>query len=343
DFCKMKYMLLQQLNNNIIHVTNSAELQNALENAKAGDEIVLASGNYIYNGKVNKGHTFTGTADGTEENPIILRSENSNNPAIIEGTTIDSNYGLTITGDYWTVKDIIVTNSSKGIILDNANYTQLINCEVYQTGTEGIHIRDGSSNCIIDSCKVHDTGLVKAGYGEGIYIGSAKNTTEYEHACDNNIIRNCELGQNISAECIDVKEYTTGTIIEYCTFDGKGCSGENYAKAFVNIKGNDCILRYCTGYRNNCDKITRAFEQNDVVEGWGQNAYIYGNKAYMDIATNADGKKIYFLNAWDCSCTVWDNYIAYDSNLVSIDNPDDQWNYYNSNFITYGDSSYENK
>ena len=348
DFCKMKYMLLQKLNNNnnnnnIIHVTNSDELQNALEQAKAGDEIILASGTYIYHGETSKGRTFTGTADGTEENPIILRSENPDKPAILEGATIDSNYGLTITGDYWIVKDIIITNSSKGIILDNANYTQLVNCEVYHTGTEGIHIRDGSSNCIIDSCKVHDTGLVKAGYGEGIYIGSAKSTTEYEHACDNNIIRNCELGQNISAECIDVKEYTTGTIIEYCTFDGTGCSGENYAKAFVNIKGNDCILRYCTGYRNNCDKITRAFEQNDVVEGWGQNAYVYGNKVYMDIAQNADGKKMYFLSAWDCSCTVWDNYIAYDSNLFSIDNPDDQWNYYNSNFITYGDSSYENK
>lgn len=345
DFCKMKYMLLnQQLeNNNIIHITNSAELQSALANAKAGDEIVLASGNYIYDGKVNKGCTFTGTADGTEKKPIILRSENPDKPAVLEGTTIDSNYGLTITGDYWTIKDIIITNSSKGIILDNANYTQIINCEVYNTGTEGIHIRDGSSNCIIDSCKVHDTGLVKAGYGEGIYIGSAKSTTEYEHACDNNIIRNCELGQNISAECIDVKEYTTGTIIEYCTFDGTGCSGENYAKAFVNIKGNDCIIRYCTGYRNNCDKITRAFEQNDVVEGWGQNAYVYGNKVYMDIAQNADGKKMYFLSAWDCSCTVWDNYIAYDSNLFSIDNPNDQWNYYNSNLITYGDSSYENK
>ena len=341
DLCQMKYMLVNKAENNIIYVKDSDGLQNAMENAKAGDEIVLASGNYIYNGKVNKGRTFTGTADGTEEKPIILRSENPDSPAVIDGTTTESYYGLTITGDWWTVKDIIVTNSSKGIILDNSNHTQIINCEVCNTGTEGIHIRDGSSYCIVDSCKVHDTGLVNAGYGEGIYIGSAKNTTEYEHACDNNIIRNCELGANISAECIDVKEYTTGNIIEYCTFDGKGCSGENYSKAFVNIKGNDCIVRYCKGYRNNCDKITRAFEQNDVVDGWGQNAFIYGNKVYMDIAKNADGKKMYFLSAWGCSCTVWDNYIAYGGELFSVDNPDDHWDYYNSDFVTYGDSSYE--
>lgn len=336
DLCEMQKMLSDKSDNNIIYVTNSDELQNALENAGAGDEIVLASGNYVYNGKVSKGRTFTGTADGTEDKPIILRSETPDNPAVIEGTTTESNYGLTIMGDWWTVKDIIVTNSSKGIIIDNSNHTQIINCEVYNTGTEAIHIRDGSSDCIIDGCKVHDTGLVRAGYGEGIYIGSAKSTTEYVHECDNNIIRNCELGPNISAECIDIKEYTTGTVIEHCNFDGKGCTGENYAKAFVNIKGNDCTVRYCTGYRNNCDKITRAFEQNDVVDGWGQNSYIYGNKVYMDIPVNPDGKKMYFLSAWDCSCTVWDNYIAYDGNLISTDNPDDHWNYYNSEYVTYG-------
>lgn len=343
DLYQMKKLLLNKSikdNDNIIHVTNSAELQNALANAKAGDEIVLASNTYIYDGVVNQWRTFIGQADGTEKNPIILRSEDPENPAIIDGTTTSSYYGLTITGDWWIVKDITVTNASKGIIIDNSNHTQLINCEVFNTGTEGIHIRDGSSYCTIDSCKIHDTGVVSAGYGEGIYIGSAKSTSEYDHICDYNTIKNCEIGSNVSAECIDIKEYTTGTVVENCIFDGKGCTGENYSKAFVNIKGNDCIIRNCIGYRNGCDKITRAFEQNNVVDGWGQNAYIYGNKVYMDTSTNSSGK-MYFLSSWDCSCTVWDNYMAYDDTLFTVDNQDDHWNYYNCNLITYGDSSYE--
>ncbi len=337
DLCIMKNIILNQ--SNTIYVSDSDELKNALENASAGDEIILKAGTYIYNGTSNQWRTFICEADGTEKKPIILRSESPDNPAVIDGTTTSEYYGLTITGDWWIVKDIKVTNAAKGIIVDNSNYTKIIGCEVYNTGTEGIHLRDGSSYCVIDSCKIHDTGVISPGYGEGIYIGSAKGTEEYNHICDYNTVRNCEIGSNVAAECIDIKEYTTGTIVENCTFYGKGCSGENYSKSFVNIKGNDCIIRYCTGYRNNCDKITRAFEQNNVVDGWGQNAFIYGNKVYMDTALTSDSKKMYFLSSWDCSCTVWDNYMAYEGELFTVDNEDDHWKYYNCNLITYGNGS----
>ena len=62
---------------------------------------------------------------------------------------------------------------------------------------------------------------------------------------------------------------------------------------------------------------------------------VYGNKVYMDTATNALGKKMYFLNAWDCSATVWDNFMAYEGELFSVDNEDDHWKYYNCNLLTY--------
>lgn len=348
DLCLMKQALLSQSpqpsQKNIISVATTEELKTALANARPGDEIILAEGEYLYNGTTPKGRMFTAEADGTEEQPIILRSEDPQHPAVISGTTTESNYALTITGDWWEIRDLKIKNASKGIILDNSNYTKLINCEVYQIGAEGIHFRDNSSYCLAESCKVHDTGLVSPGYGEAIYVGSAVSTTDYGHDCNDNIIRRCELGPNVTAEHIDVKEYTTGTIIEYCTFDGTGISGEHYADSFVDIKGNDCILRYCSGYRNGCEKINHAFSMNQIVEGWGLNAYIYGNKVYMDTALNAQGKKMYFLNAWNCSETVWDNFMAYESGeLFSIDDPDDQWNYYNCSDITYGEASMESQ
>ena len=221
-------------------------------------------------------------------------------------------------------------------MIDNSNYTKIKNCEVYHIGSEGIHLRDNSSNCLIESCNVHDTGVVSPGYGEAIYVGSAESTTEYSHECHYNTIRNCKLWPNVAAEHVDIKEYTIGTTVENCTFDGTGMSGENYAKSFINIKGNDCIIRNNVGYRNGCTAIQRAFEQNNVVDGWGQNASVYGNQVYMDTATNALGKKMYFLNAWDCSATVWDNFMAYDGELFSVDHEDDHWNYYNCNLLTYG-------
>lgn len=342
DMIMMRKAYVKSCMTNIVRVTNTEELKAALANAKSGDEIVLAEGEYVYSGSTPKGRTFTGEVDGKEEAPIILRSENPDNPSVISGTTTEHHYGLTILGDWWELRDLKVTNASKGIIIDNSNYTKVINCEVYNIGTEGIHLRDNSSYCLVESCNIHDTGVVTPKYGEGVYVGSSKSTTEYGYKCDYNTIRNCKIGPNVGAEHVDVKEYTTGTLIEYCTFDGKGMKGENYADSFVDLKGNDCILRYCTGYRNGETNINRAFEMNKLDEGWGQNAYIYSNKAYMDTPTNSQGKKMVFLNSWNCTETVWDNWIAYeDGELVSCDNEKDQWTYYNCNGLTYGDPSME--
>jgi len=69
---------------------------------------------------------------------------------------------------------LICQNSQKGIVLDNSNHTVVQNCELHILGMEAIAVRDGSSYCAVKSCYIHDTGLVKPGYGEGVYIGSAK-------------------------------------------------------------------------------------------------------------------------------------------------------------------------
>ena len=336
DLCVMKQKLISgEATSNEVYVENTDELKNALKNAKAGDEIILAEGEYVYSGDTPKGYMFTSSADGTEANPIIIRSENPEKPAILSGSSTSENYVLDISGDWWEIKDLKVTNAQKGIILDNSNHTEIINCEVYNIGSEGIHFRDNSSYCLAENCYVHDTGVVSPGYGEAVYVGSAKSTSGYGHDCHYNTIRNCKLGPNVAAEHVDIKEYTIGTTVENCTFDGTGMSGENFAKSFVNIKGNDCVIRNNVGYRNGCTAIQRAFEQNNVVDGWGQNATVYGNKVYMDTATNAFGKKMYFLNAWDCSATVWDNFMAYEGELFSVDNEDDHWKYYNCNLLTY--------
>ncbi len=337
DLCRMKQALRAvQSQTNQIRVTNTEEFKTALAQAKAGDEILLAAGEYVYSGATPKGYMFTSAADGTAENPIIIRSENPDHPAILSGSSTASNITLAIQGDWWEIRDLKVTNAQKGIVLDNSNHTKIIGCEVYQIGSEGIHFRDNSSYCLAEACLVHDTGVVSPGYGEALYVGSAKSTTGYGYECHYNTIRNCKLGPNVAAEHVDIKEYTIGTIVEGCTFDGTGMSGENSAKSFINAKGNDCIIRNNIGYRNGCTAIQRAFEQNQVVEGWGQNASVYGNQVYMDTATNTWGKKMYFLNAWDCSATVWDNFMAYDGELFSVDNEEDHWNYYNCNLLTYG-------
>ena len=117
DLCMMRQKLFPAENTaNQIHVKNTEELKTALENAKAGDEIILAEGEYVYSGETPKGYMFTGSADGTKENPIVIRSENPEKPAILSGSSTAENYVLSVSGDWWEIRDLKVTNAQKGIM-----------------------------------------------------------------------------------------------------------------------------------------------------------------------------------------------------------------------------------
>lgn len=301
----------------LVRVSNTTQLLAALADAQAGDEIVLAEGIYLADESSGpKGSLFYSGAEGTAEQPILLRSEDPTHPATLCGTDESTNYVLYLTGDWWQVQDLAISTAQKGIVLDNSNYSRISGCEVYAIGSEGIHLRDDSSNCIVENCDVHDTGTVSPQYGEAIYVGSAKSTTGYGYACDNNQILGCQLGPNVAAEHVDIKEYTTGTIVAECIFDGTGMSGQNAADSFVDIKGNDCIIRDNVGYRNGCEAITAAIQMHVQVEGWGQNAQIYGNQMYMDVSTAANGKPMYLVDGWSSTATVWENQIAYEDGVL---------------------------
>lgn len=131
--------------NNVVRVTTTQELKTALANAQPGDEIVVAEGEYIYSGSSSKGYTFLGTADGTQQNPIIIRSENPEKPAVLQCSDTGSKNVFTVTGDWWVIRNLKMTRAQKGIVLDNSNHTKIIGCEVYNFGQEAIHIRDNSS------------------------------------------------------------------------------------------------------------------------------------------------------------------------------------------------------
>ncbi|ABX40869.1 hypothetical protein Cphy_0482 [Lachnoclostridium phytofermentans ISDg] len=109
------------------------------------------------------------------------------------------------------------------IILDNANHCHIYNCEVYDVGMEGIHLRDNSSSNIVDMCTITDTGKVNTGY-----------------------------------------------------------SGANYADSFIDVKGNNAIIRNNTCNRNNNSNIVDAFQGSEQLSGWGKNNDFYSNTVNLD-------------------------------------------------------------
>lgn len=301
--CSAMPTLTQADSTRQVLVTTTEELLAALGNAQAGDEIILREGIYQNDTSIGVWAAFYSAAEGTAEMPITIRSEAPENPATICGVTDENKMALYITGDYWIIRDLKVSTAAKGIMLDNSNYSIISNCEVFDIGTEAIHLRDNSSYCIVEECYVHDAGTVTPAYGEGVYIGSAYSTTGYGYECHYNTVRNCKFGPNVAAEHVDIKEYTIGNVVEGCTFDGTGITGENYANSFVAIKGNNGIIRNNTGYRNGCENVLYAFSLSVQLDGWGQNNKIYDNTLYLDTTD------CYLAKEWNCATQVFRNTV----------------------------------
>jgi hypothetical protein len=97
---------------------------------------------------------------------------------------------------------------------DRASHNILQDIAVHHIGHEGIHLRSFSTGNLVQGNLVHDTGLRKAKYGEGVYVGSAHSNWCEHSGCkpdrsDNNRILGNQIGPDVTAEGVDLKEGTS--------------------------------------------------------------------------------------------------------------------------------------
>jgi hypothetical protein len=214
-------------------VTGSDELARALAAARPGDTIRMAPGTY---------DPVTITGSGTAEAPITLTGPPD---AVITGSGKD--YTLHLDGaSHWQLVGFGVTGGGKGVMLDNSQHNLLDGLDVGRSGDEAVHLRAASSDNTVQRSSIHDTGLAQPQYGEGVYVGSAKsNWKKVSGGGPDLSMRNHVVGntfQAITAENVDVKEETAGTLISGNRFDGSATSGENYADSIVDVKGYDTTV-----------------------------------------------------------------------------------------------------
>lgn len=270
---------------------------NAMKNAKPGNEIIIAPGTYTALEKTDlpdndgKASRFYSSADGTASKPIIIRGKNASNRPVLKGP--DNKYDgyiMRILGDHWIIKDLELKEGSKGLVLDRSSNSQIVNVSVHDIGEEGIHLRDGSSNNLVQGCSVYNTGIKKPGIGEGLYIGSDRkqHNNPYNPDCNNNTIDNCIVGPNVTAEGVDVKEGTKNTIIKNCTFSAKGISGENSADAFIDLKGAYTFVFNNTFNRDNSNVLASGIDFQDRKTGYntGFRNAVFDNT--FNLGTKAD-------------------------------------------------------
>jgi len=222
-----------------VNVMDAHALESALSDVQPGDQIRIADGVYAGN--------FVAEVSGTPERPILLCGSRQ---AILQGTRLSSGYGFKLAASYWVLSGFRVTGSQKGIVVEGGSRNLLDGLEVDHVGEEGIHFRKASSDNVLTASLIHDTGTGTGssdkGFGEGVYLGSAKNhwsTYGVDGGPDqsdrNQVIGNT-IGPNTAAECVDIKEGTTGGVIRDNIFDGTGMSGDNFADSWIGRNQGSC-------------------------------------------------------------------------------------------------------
>ena len=252
-----------------VRVKTSDQLVAALATARAGDVITLANGTYT----TRRG--FTAAPDGRSRRPITLKGTRR---AIVSGGGLSGHYGLSVTGNYWHIVGLTVTNADKGIVMDGSVGTVIDSVSVHDVGAEGIHFRSSSANGVVRRSTVSRTGRVKPQFGEGIYVGSAKSNWRKKHNGvrfgeadgrgpdrSDKVLIERNVITDIPAEGIDVKEGTTGGVIRGNTFRNAGYSGKNSADSWIDIKGNGWTVSGNTGSGTLADAI----QVHAVLAGWG--------------------------------------------------------------------------
>ncbi len=264
-----------------IKVSSASGLQQALDYAKPGDEIVINDGKYEGNFKIPT------TANGTRNNPIVLRGSSK---AILNGSTTNTGYVLHLQASYWVIKNFTITNGLKGIIADGANYNLIDSLTVNTIGEEAIHLRKFSCHNSIQHCIISNTGLKTPDYGEGIYLGSAvSNWTKYTNGLEdksdsNSVIENI-IGPDVAAECIDIKEGSTGGIIRGNKFNSTGITGANSGDSWMDVKGNGYLIEGNTGFNPKGSVLKDGYQVHCAVDGWGNDNIFKNNTCEV----NADG------------------------------------------------------
>lgn len=257
-----------------LSVATVAELEAALVGAGPGTVIEIADGTYQRDG----GDRFTAAADGTADAPITLRGTTA---AVLTSDGIRGDYGLHVTGDHYRLDGFAVREATKGIVLDGSVGTIIDGVDVGHVGEEGVHFRACSSGGVLRDSTIHDTGLQKPRFGEGVYVGSANsNWDKYGCADGRDGTQDTLIEGNtftrIAAEGADLKEGTDSGILRDNVFVDAGYSGENSADSAIDVKGNGWSIIGNT-IREPSGAALDAIQIHHVYDGYGRGNTIDSN------------------------------------------------------------------
>jgi Right handed beta helix region len=247
------------------------ELQRALGAAQPGDVIRLAPG--AYEGK------FVAHTSGTSDKPIFLCGDTT---SILDGGGVKKGYAFHLDkASYWRLIGFTVQNSQKGVMADTSKGSIIQDLTVHDIGDEAIHLRDFSTGDVVQYNKIYNTGLRRAKFGEGVYLGSAESNWKEVSGgqmdkSDDNVVRGNVI--RATAEAVDIKEGTRGGRVIDNILDGSALGGGKIGDSWVDVKGNDYLIQGNTGNKTPQD----GFQTHEIVKGWGTHNVFRANVIDLD-------------------------------------------------------------
>lgn len=305
-----------------VDVSTVEELHQALANAKPGQTIFIAPGEYDYS-TYEDNTSFKIRVDGTEAAPITLTAKDPNDPPFLRGPRVRDNAVLSFNGNYWIIENIKLGISSQAIAMTKGNHNIVRNVEMFSLGSSGVFLRETCTNNLFENCYIHNTGVYNDMYGSGFAI---------RHQSNNNIIKGCVF-RHVSSWHIHIEEYTSENEIVGNIFYGDGINGKNEANTFISINGDDNYILNNVGYRNLNKHISAAFEIKKVVEDSGDGNRFVNNALFMDrpYGEKDKEKKMYIVDGVDAQFYVKNNRVDYGEGLINANTVE----YYNSDSVTF--------
>ncbi|MGH3900336.1 MAG: right-handed parallel beta-helix repeat-containing protein [Pseudonocardiaceae bacterium] len=256
-------------------VSTTDQLRAALVQAQPGAVIHLRDGSYP--------GRFEITTAATADRPITLCGSRA---AILDGGPTDSGYTLHLRdADHWRLSGFTIHGGQKGLMIDSTRGALIEGLLIHEVGDEAVHLRTASSDNTVQANTIRRTGLRKAKFGEGIYIGSARSNWCTHSNCgpdrsDRNIIQANDIAET-TAEAIDIKEGTSHGTLRGNIFSGAAMTA---ADSWVDIKGNNWTIADNIG----TDAPEDGFQTHRILDGWGERNTFGNNTATL----NADGYAI---------------------------------------------------
>ncbi|AKB33224.1 Cell surface protein [Methanosarcina siciliae HI350] len=177
----------------VIHANSTLSIQDAVDSADPGDEILVAPGTYTENIFINK------------DNLVIKSSGDSGDTTIVADDS--STYVINIQGDNVTIQGLSVSGGLHGIVLENSKDSTLKNNVVYSNLFFGIYLSNSNNITLENNTIYNNTNGINLVFSSGNQISGNKVFNDTLGSSTHNIFLNNSHNNKLQRNTVSNGDY----------------------------------------------------------------------------------------------------------------------------------------